>query len=175
MEELIAKRYAKALSSAVSDVKSVAAVFDALKEALSTPKAKEIIESPIVPASEKTALVLSALGEKADEKLINFINILGEHGRLGLIPVIAKVLDADLQRAANRYEGVLESDTDVADEEVEKLEKRLSDYSGATVKLRKEKSDIDGLRVRVEDLGIEVNFSKARVKEQLIDYIKKSL
>jgi F-type H+-transporting ATPase subunit delta len=27
----------------------------------------------------------------------------------------------------------------------------------------------------VDDLGIEVNFSKQRVKEQLIDFIKKSL
>jgi F-type H+-transporting ATPase subunit delta len=31
------------------------------------------------------------------------------------------------------------------------------------------------LRVSVDDLGIEVNFSKQRVKEQLIDFIKKSL
>ncbi|HEO99316.1 MAG TPA: F0F1 ATP synthase subunit delta, partial [Epsilonproteobacteria bacterium] len=43
------------------------------------------------------------------------------------------------------------------------------------IKLDQEKSDLDGLRVTVDDLGIEVNFSKQRVKEQLIDFIKKSL
>lgn len=55
------------------------------------------------------------------------------------------------------------------------LEATLQTYTGATIKLTQEKSDLDGLRVSVDDLGIEVNFSKQRVKEQLIDFIKKSL
>ena len=175
MEELIAKRYAKALSEAVSNVEDAVSVLDALSEALSSPKAKKIIASPIVPASQKTELVLEALGKDADGALVNFVKVLGEHGRLGLIPAIAKVLHADLQKAANRYEGVVQSASDVPAEEVKRLEQTLSSYTGATVALRTEKSDIDGLRVRVDDLGIEVNFSKARVKEQLIDFIKKSL
>jgi F-type H+-transporting ATPase subunit delta len=175
MEELIAKRYAKALSESVSDIKSVVAILDALKEALSVPKASDIIASPIVSATEKTDLVLDALGENADPKLVNFIKLLGEHDRLGLIPAVVKVLHADLQKASNRYEGTLQSAKEVSDEEIARLEKTLSAYTGATVALRPEKSDIDGLRVRVDDLGIEVNFSKERVKEELIDFIKRSL
>jgi F-type H+-transporting ATPase subunit delta len=175
MEELIAKRYAKALSEAVENVESAVAVLDALKEALSSPKAATIIASPIVSAEEKTQMLLSALEKEVDTKVINFIKLLGEHGRLNLIPAIAKVLHADLQKASNRYEGILQSASDVPQEDIERLEKTLSSYTGATIALRAQKGDVDGMRVRVEDLGIEVNFSKERVKEALIDYIKKSL
>jgi len=69
----------------------------------------------------------------------------------------------------------LRSSKELDAQEVEKLEKTLATYTGATIKLNQEKSDVDGVRVSVDDLGIEVNFSKERVKEQLIDFIKKSL
>ena len=92
-----------------------------------------------------------------------------------MIPAIAKVLNADLQKESNKYEGVLKSSKKLSKEELSKLEKTLKTYTGSTIKLTQEKTDLDGLRVSVDDLGIEVNFSKQRVKEQLIDFIKKSL
>jgi len=55
------------------------------------------------------------------------------------------------------------------------LESSLKSYTGSTIKLTHKKSDLDGIKVTVDDLGIEVNFSKERVKEQLIDFITKSL
>jgi len=57
------------------------------------------------------------------------------------------------------------------------LEESLKKYTGgSTIKLKQTQSDYDdGIKVAVEDLGIEVNFSKQRVKEQLIDFITKSL
>jgi len=120
-------------------------------------------------------MILSALGKKADTTLINFIKILGENRRLDLIPAIAKVINADLQKESNQYEGVLKSKETLGDKELSKLEATLKKYTGSTIKLTQEKTDLDGLRVSVDDLGIEVNFSKQRVKEQLIDFIKKSL
>jgi F-type H+-transporting ATPase subunit delta len=55
------------------------------------------------------------------------------------------------------------------------LQNSLKTYTGSTIKLTQTQSDVEGIRVPVEDLGIEVNFSKQRVKEQLIDFITKSL
>jgi F-type H+-transporting ATPase subunit delta len=175
MEELIAKRYATALSSVSKDVKNIVAVLNVLTEAISVPEVQEILTSPIVAAEKKTEMILSALGNEADVKLVNFIKILGENKRLDLIPAIAKVLNADLQKESNQYEGVLKSSKKLEKEELAKLEKTLEKYTGSTIKLKQEKTDLDGLRVSVDDLGIEVNFSKQRVKEQLIDFIKKSL
>ena len=106
---------------------------------------------------------------------MNFIKILGENGRLDLIPAITKVLNSDQQRVSNEYEGVLKSASTLDENALADLEKTLKKYTGSTIKLIQEKTDLEGLRVSVDDLGIEVNFSKQRVKEQLIDFIKKSL
>ena len=175
MEELIAKRYAKALSSVSKNIVDAAEVLNVLTEAISTTEVKSALNSPIVASEKKTEMILSTLGEGEDVTLTNFIKILGENKRLDLIPAIAKVLNADLQKVSNKYEGVLSSKETLDGAALNSLEKTLKKYTGSTIKLTQEKSSLDGLRVSVDDLGIEVNFSKERVKEQLIDFIKKSL
>jgi len=175
MEEVIAKRYEKALSSVTNDTAAIAEVLNVMTVAMDVPEVHTALLSPIVPAEKKTEMMLSALGEGADLTLVNFIKILGENKRLDLIPAIAKVLNAELQKVSNEYEGVLKSKDDLDASALENLEETLKKYTGTTIKLTQEKSDLDGLRVSVDDLGIEVNFSKERVKEQLIDFIKKSL
>ena len=175
MEELIAKRYAQALTSVSTDLSSVLEVINALAEALGSSEVKSTLTSPIVSGEKKTEMILAALGENAGGSLINFIKILGENNRLYLIPAIAKVLNAEQQRISNHYEGVVKSASSLDEATLSTLEETLKKYTGASIKLKQEQSDLDGLRVLVDDLGIEVNFSKQRVKEQLIDFIKKSL
>jgi len=175
MEELIAKRYASALSSVAKDLPGILEVLNVLTEATSNSEVKSALTSPIISSEKKTEMILSTLGEGADGSLVNFIKILGENSRLDLIPAIAKVLNADQQRVANEYDGVLKSISTLDEKALGKLEKTLKKYTGSTIKLTQEKTDLEGLRVSVDDLGIEVNFSKQRVKEQLIDFIKKSL
>jgi len=174
MEELIAKRYAKALSSVSNNIASIVEVLNVLTEAIQTEEVKLALTSPLVADAKKTEMILSAVSDD-DNTLVNFIKVLGENKRLDLIPAIAKVLNADLQKELNQYEGVLKSSEKLGKEELSKLEKTLKTYTGSEIKLTQEKTDLDGLRVSVDDLGIEVNFSKQRVKEQLIDFIKKSL
>ncbi|PTB83893.1 ATP synthase F1 subunit delta [Sulfurovum lithotrophicum] len=175
MEELIAKRYASALSSVAKDLPAILEVLNVLAEVTSTSEVKSALTSPIISSEKKTEMILSTLGDDTDVSLVNFIKILGENNRLDLIPAIAKVLNADQQRVANEYEGVLRSASTLDAKSLEDLEKTLKKYTGSTIKLTQEKTDLEGLRVSVDDLGIEVNFSKQRVKEQLIDFIKKSL
>ncbi|MCO4845910.1 MAG: F0F1 ATP synthase subunit delta [Sulfurovum sp.] len=175
MEELIAKRYAQALSSVSKDLPGILEVLNVLSEVISSSEIQSTLASPIISSENKTAMILSALGENVDGSLVNFIKILGENRRLDLIPAITKVLNTDQQRVSNEYEGVLKSASSLDEAALANLEETLKKYTGSTIKLRQEKSDLDGLRVSVDDLGIEVNFSKQRVKEQLIDFIKKSL
>ena len=175
MEELIAKRYAKALSSVSKDITGIADVLNALTSAIETPEIQSALLSPIVDSEKKTEMILATLGKKAEITLVNFIKILGENRRLDLIPAIAKVLNAELQQASNAYEGVVKSKDTLDAKALGNLEETLKKYTGSTIKLTQKKSELDGLHVVVDDLGIEVNFSKQRVKEQLIDFIKKSL
>lgn len=175
MEELIAKRYAQALSSVSTDLPGTLEVLSVLSEVTGSVEIKSSLISPIIPSEKKTEMILAALGENADRSLVNFIKILGENNRLDLIPAITKVLKSDQQRLLNKYEGVVKGASLLDEATLTNLEETLRKYTGSTIKLTQEKSDLDGLRVSVDDLGIEVNFSKQRVKEQLIDFIKKSL
>ena len=174
MEELIAKRYAQALSSVSKDLPGTLEVLNVLSEVISSSDIKSTLTSPIISSESKTEMILSALSDD-DSTLVNFIKVLGENKRLDLIPAITKVLNTDQQRVSNEYEGVLKSTSSLDEAALADLEKTLEKYTGSKIKLTQEKSDIEGLRVSVDDLGIEVNFSKQRVKEQLIDFIKKSL
>lgn len=175
MEELIARRYAQALSAVSKDVAADAALLSTLSEVISNKEVMTALTSPIIAAEKKTDMVLKAVGESANAAMKNFIKILGENRRLDLIPVVSKVLNKELQKKSNQYEGVVKSANPLDDAALADLEETLQKYTGAAVKLAQEKSDLDGIRVAVDDLGIEVNFSKQRVKEQLIDFIKKSL
>ena len=175
MEELIAKRYASALSSVSKDLPAILEVLSVLSEVTSSAEVKSALTSPIISSEKKTEMILSTLDSKADVSLVNFIKILGENSRLDLIPAITKVLNSDQQRISNKYDGVLKSASILDENALKDLEKTLKKYTGSTIKLTQEKTDLEGLRVSVDDLGIEVNFSKQRVKEQLIDFIKKSL
>jgi len=175
MEELIAKRYAHALSSVSKDMGKILEDLNSLSEAVSKKEVQIALKSPIISATQKTEMILATLGKKADKSLLNLIKILGENKRLDLIPAVTKVLNSDQQRISNAYEGIVRTASSLDDKALAELEETLKKYTGSDIKLTQEKTDLDGLRVSVDDLGIEVNFSKQRVKEQLIDFIKKSL
>jgi F-type H+-transporting ATPase subunit delta len=178
MEELIAKRYVNALvdSTTKEDRIEFSKILLSMSEAFSDVRVVETLKSPLVSNAQKTTLVLESLSENTNVKLINFIKIIGENGRLDLLPIITKVLKQVIQAETNQYEGLVISSSKLKATELKELEKSLATYTGgATIKLTQETSEIEGIKVSVDDLGIEVNFSKQRVKEQLIDFITKSL
>jgi F-type H+-transporting ATPase subunit delta len=178
MEELIAKRYVNALveSTSKKDRADFSKILLGMADAFSDEKVTEMLTSPLVSNEQKTSLVLEGLGEDADVKLVNFIKIIGENGRLDILPTIAKVLKQAIQKESNKYEGVVTTSSKLKAEELKELQASLTKYTnGASIKLTQVISDIEGIKVSVDDLGIEVNFSKQRVKEQLIDFITKSL
>ncbi len=177
MEMLIAKRYVKALIEAVGDKKIAAATktLDRIAKAFEDAKFAELMISPEIKKSQKEELVLAIAGEKCDPKIVNFIRVLNVHGRLGLIPEVVRQLQKELQRRANRYEGIVESGTRLDKKLLGELESSLSKYVDATVVLKQVKSKGEGIRVMIEDLGLEASFSKERVASDMITHILKAL
>ena len=174
MEELIAKRYAKALSLVCKDMPLMVDTLSTLATSINEEEVQSLLKSPLVSDVQKCDVILSAVSDD-DMVLVNFIKILGENKRLDLIPAITDVLKRDLQKELNTYEGVVTSNEPLSDKKVTSLEQTLQKYTGSTIKLKQEQTSSDLFRVLVSDLGIEVDFSKQRVKEDLIDFIKKSL
>lgn len=175
--ELVAKRYAKALME-IDSGKKLDAFIDALEgvsSALETPKAKEIIASPLVSAKDKVSLITKSLGEKADPLLNELIKVMGEKGRLGLIPELTAILKFEKKKESNSFIGYVESRDALDTSSLKNLEDALSRHSGAEITLKQIESDLNGIKVEVEDLGLELNFSKDRIKASLLDYIQKAL
>ena len=177
MEELIARRYVNALAEVASSEEKVvySEVLNAIALLFKDESIIERVTSPLISSADKTAFVLEGLGEDSDMNLQNFIKILGENNRLDLIPIIAKSLNLELQKERNEYEGTVVASNLLSASELEELQNSLQTYTGSIINLTQVQSDLDGIKISVEDLGIEVNFSKQRVKEQLIDFITKSL
>jgi F-type H+-transporting ATPase subunit delta len=177
MVELVAKRYAKALMDidAGKKMDSFITALDGVASALQNPKAKEIIASPLVSSEDKVAMITEALGEKADPVLLELIKVMGEKDRLGLIPELASILKFEKKKESNSFVGKVESRNALDKAELKSLEEALSKHSGAAIKLEQVNSDLNGVKVEVEDLGLELSFSKDRVKAALLDYIQKAL
>ncbi len=177
MVELVAKRYAKALMEIEGGAKIEVFIqaLEGIASALEEPKAKEIIASPLVATDEKTALITEALGAKADPILLELVKVMGEKGRLSLIPDLTAILKFEKKKESNSFVGKVESRNALGTAELQSLEEALSKHSGAKIMLEQVESDLNGVKVEVEDLGLELNFSKDRVKASLLDYIQKAL
>ena len=58
---------------------------------------------------------------------------------------------------------------------VKALSSGLGKKVDADITLEFVKTNFDGIKVEVEDLGIELNFSKERINSSLIDHILKAI
>jgi len=177
MSSLIAKKYVKALLeveglSVDSVAESIGAIADAIK---SNPKVIEFLNSPLIKNSDKYKAIIEPLEDKLDTKVVSLLKLMSEKGRLSLLPDLSDELKKDIQLHSNTFNGVVSSAEEIDESLIKKLEKKLSSFAGADVKLEYQKSDIDGIRAEVADLGLELNFSKERVKNALIEHIQKAL
>ncbi len=177
MDGQIVRRYAKALMESVGseELDGVLTTLRALAEAFSASEAAAVVNSPLVPGKEKFALIIEPLKDALDPKLYNLLELMSEKGRLNLVPDLAEVLAFEQKKRGNRFEGIVEADTRLEADEIERLEKLLSEHSGAEVKLTQTRDDYDGVHVAVEDLGLELSLSKSRIKADLLEHIQRAL
>ena len=177
MAALVAKRYVKALLDG-EDAKSMAqllAVFEALTSSFENEKFVDIISSPSIPTAAKEEILLAAVAGVKSDKVNNFLKLLGEKNRFELIPVITSQLSKEMAVVNNAYTGCIFSDVEMDAKTVKALSAGLSTKVDANISLDFVKTDFDGIKVEVEDLGIEVNFSKERINSSLIDHILKAI
>ena len=177
MEELVAKRYIKALKDGLdaNSAENISSVFSALAESFKNDKFIEIVENPNVTTEVKSEILLEAVKPASSKAVDNLIKLLVENKRINIIPAIAEGLRKDLAMTTRTFDGVIYSDSDIADNVVGRLSDGLGKKFNANISLAFIKNDFSGIKVEVEDLGIEINFSKDRIDDQLIDHIIKAI
>lgn len=176
MNDLIAKRYVKALVDGRDSkaIKALSANLNTISTAYADEKFNSIVSSPEVSDSKKVELVLS-LVKKADETLTNFVKLLGEKRRLTLLPDIATELDVQIAKLNNEYVGVVYTNQELSKDYVSSIEKQFSKKFDVNLSLSQNVCDYDGIKVDIDGLGVEISFSKERLKSQMIDHILKAV
>lgn len=176
MNDLVAKRYVKALVDG-RDIKVLTSLGKNLNEistAFTDEKFNAIVSSPEVSDSQKVELVKS-LVKKADESLTNLVKLLGEKRRLNLLPSIAKELDIQIAKINNKYVGVIYTNEKLSGDYVSSIEAQFSKKFDVNLSLSQNVGDYDGIKVDIDGLGVEISFSKDRLKSQMIDHILKAV
>jgi len=176
MNDLVAKRYVKALLDG-RDVKSATAICNDLKaisSAYSEDKFISIITSSEVTIEKKIELLLSFLENTSDE-VKNLVNLLGTKKRLEIIPDITSELESQVAKMNNSYTGIVYCNKELSTDYISTIEKRFSEKFDVQLSLSQNICDYDGIKVDIDSLGVEISFSKDRLKSQMIEHILKAV
>jgi len=175
--ELIAKRYIKPLMEVCdqSSLENLAELLGSVAKAYDDQKFISIMNSTDVTANAKCQLVLDMVAPANSSEVNNLVKLLAENGRLPLIPVLATELKRAIAISKRMYKGRIYSNTVVDQASVDLIARDLGTKTGAVITLDYIASDYDGIRVEVDDLNVEINFSKSRLNAQLIEHILKAI
>lgn len=138
-------------------------------------KFNSIVSSPQIADIEKVDLIISLVDAGNDENFKNLIKLLGEKRRLLLLPYIARELDSQIAKMNNSYVGVVYTNQELSNDYVSTIEKQFSKKFDVKLSLSQNVCDYDGIKVDIDGLGVEISFSKERLKSQLIDHILKAV
>jgi len=177
MEAMIAQRYVKALASVLdqASLENVKTLFEALADAYNDKKFADLMNDPHIDAAVKESMLLSIVESAQSGAVNNLIKLLVEKRRIALIPEMAEAFRLSLAAMNKTYEGSVYSNTAVDAATLEALSSDLGKKMDATISLAFVASDYDGIKVEVEDLGVEVSLSKSRLNAQVIEHILKAI
>ncbi len=176
MSNQIARKYVKALMKSFDDVelKKIYSSLEELSGASKLSKFANIINSPDIDSGKREKFILS-LNDNSDPKFVNFLKLLSENNRLELIPEICEELKYQEAVKSNQFNGVVMCDFDISEQKIKTLEESFSKKFNSTIKLHKSTLEYPGVKVKIDDLGLEVSFSLERLKAKMSEYILKAI
>ncbi|WP_300796146.1 F0F1 ATP synthase subunit delta [Helicobacter sp. UBA3407] len=177
MKDLIAKRYIKALAKTASEaeLREIAESLEKLAGAYKVAKFREIVESPYVEQKKKTEFVLeNILDNDFNAKFANFIKILAEHKRLDLFEELYRELTSYLATLNKEYIAQLIVSESYDEVKLKEIQDKFSKKLGVNLLLKQQIVANAGIRLVVEDLGVEVSFSQEKFASDLRNHILKA-
>lgn len=182
MLQIIAKKYTQALIESGCDLETSLQVLRGVSTILKDKKSADIINSPFLSKAQKEAFLFNLLGDtgadkakSGNEKIENFFRLIAQADRILLIPLIANELEKRLLAQKKEYAATLVSKEELDTKTLEKIQTALAKKLGVKLSISQELSGVDGIKLSVEDLGIEVAFSKERFGNELKNHILKAL
>ncbi len=176
MSNLVAKRYVKALLID-QDIDSALAIYSNIKDmsaAYSDDRFLSIITSTEVSSDEKVKLMNSFINV-SDKSIENLLKLLAANKRLNIIPNIADELKKEIAVLTNSYEGIVYTNVELNESDLSSIQEKFAKKFDITLALTQNICDYDGIKVDIEGLGVEIGFSKDRLKSQMIEHILKAV
>jgi F-type H+-transporting ATPase subunit delta len=176
-EAMIAKRYAQSLVSMLdaTSLDNTVELFNLLATAFDNAKFTQIMNSNDIAVAVKTSLILSMVENAKSSEIDNIIKLMGENGRLSLIPALAKELNNQASAIKRTYNGRIYSQSTMDKASVDAIALDLGKKTDSTVTLTHVTSSNDGVRVVVDGINVEIDFSKSRLNAQIVEHILKAI
>lgn len=177
MKDLVAKRYIKALATLMpqKELEEILPLFRKLANVSTISKFKEILESPCISIKQKEDFILKDILESSSQvKFVNFIRILAEHNRLNLFEELYGELSSYLSALKKEYIAQLIVSECCEDAILKEIESSFSRKLGVNLLLKQQVVANCGIRLIVEDLGVEVSFSQEKFINDLRNHILKA-
>jgi len=177
MKDQIAKRYTDALVDGMSlnDLVAVQGIFASLSSTLEDEKIKDIFSSPYMTDETREEILLKSVASAKSDKVNNIIKLLVEKRRIDIFGAIADSLALMVAKQNKAYAGKIFANSDIKKETLKKFGDNIGKKVNADVSFESVKDDYNGVKIAVDDLGIEVSFSKSNVRNQMIQHILKSI
>ncbi len=156
----LARPYARAAFEFANSVNQVDAWFSMLKTAayiLEQPTIVLELGKPTLTHAQKAKLVADLMAGNVDDSFSNFLYVLGDNGRLSLLPTLCELFK-DYKLEAERIVDVeVETAFALSDEQLQKITNALSKRLDRTVQAKQTINSalIAGLMIRAGDLVID--------------------
>lgn len=173
MKEVLAKKYAKAINQCANLIEFYENLL-LLNSLFTTPKFKDFVENTQIKKSKKLEFLLSIF-EKVSPNFENFLKILLENSRLNCVDAIIKELDKQKAIREKTYKGFVFSKNALNRDELKELESKISAKFDAQIILENKLSQIDGVKITLDELGYELNFSSKSLQNKLNEFILKTI
>lgn len=177
-EHIIAKRYAKALASICSaeDVMLVYDIYATISQAFNMSKFRSIVNSRVITNEKKLAFLHSLTDIAKSVHAERLLAILASNDRISLIPFVALELKKIINSRINVYQGTLYIKQTLNEVDLLNIQDRLGKKLNVTLKItQKIDTSLEGIKLEVEELGIEVAFLKHKFTQELQDFILKAI
>ena len=117
------------------------------------PKLEEIFTSQIVSRDEKLNLIDEVLKPQATPFFINFIRVLAQHDRLGLVRSVLSEVDAEVQRRLGQKTVHVTSAELLSDQAIQDIQSQLSEKLSfePSVDVEVDPSILGGLIIQIGD------------------------
>jgi F-type H+-transporting ATPase subunit delta len=173
-----ARSYAEALLNVAAQGGQIEAVVGELEDIVAdvlaaNPQFAAILTSPALNPEQKDRVLVELFEGRALPAVVNFLRVLNRHGRLPLLPLVAREARAIWDRRQNRRQVAVRSAVPLDDAQLARLREKVAQMAGGepVLKVQVDPSMLGGLVIQIGDevFDTSVRTQLERMRRQIVE------